>query len=269
MVPIIDNWAHAGGFAAGIVISGFARDPGRTATWSVSMACGAIVAFSAFAIGAMTSDGWRAADRAYADAADRAWHAALTEGDTPAGATALAQMVHSCHAAGIADRCLLLLDDQLDVIETADTARTLVSLLFTIPEADPEIESAAQRWVEIEAGEPAALNALAWHLLMRPDESLRDPERASRLAERAWSLLPEDTPGMHRAGLADTVAWARYQNGDIDGALALQREAVAIARGDSWTTLAHRLPWPRGWEELDPLTGMEERLGQMEASALP
>jgi len=73
--------------------------------------------------------------------------------------------------------------------------------------------------------QPDALNALAWLLLKCPQEDLRDPKTALKLAEDAARLQQE-------AHILDTLAEAYLANGMFKEALAASEKALEIAKDD-------------------------------------
>ena len=73
------------------------------------------------------------------------------------------------------------------------------------------------------AREPRALNALAW-LLATALPPTRDPTRALPLAEEAVAAEPTN------AEFLDTLAEARFVSGDVAGAVAAMRDAIANSR---------------------------------------
>ena len=70
----------------------------------------------------------------------------------------------------------------------------------------------------------SALNAYAWRLLTVKPESLRDPMAAWPVAKRAVEM-----DGERDALILDTLARALWMAGDLDGAIEVQRKAVARA----------------------------------------
>jgi tetratricopeptide (TPR) repeat protein len=65
-----------------------------------------------------------------------------------------------------------------------------------------------------------AANDLAWLLVTCPDESLRNPERAVELAEKAVQLAPDE------AGFQGTLGAAYYRNGDFAAAAKALRKSA-------------------------------------------
>ena len=75
--------------------------------------------------------------------------------------------------------------------------------------------------LEIKPNQPDFLNNLAWLLLTSKDVSLRQPQRALKLAEKAVQLKP--------AGyILDTLATAWWANGFPAEAIALEEQAIMI-----------------------------------------
>ncbi len=68
-----------------------------------------------------------------------------------------------------------------------------------------------------------SLNNLAWILVTAPDENLRDPERALKLAKQAVALD-------RAAHCLDTLAEAYYMNRYVDEALVVIKEAILVAK---------------------------------------
>jgi eukaryotic-like serine/threonine-protein kinase len=100
---------------------------------------------------------------------------------------------------------------------------------------------------EDEGASAAALNDAAWTLLTFENESLRDPERALSLAERACAL--EERAGSDTLWTSlDTLALAQHLTGDTAAAIATQQRAFELM--------------PEG---ADP--GMAGRLAEYEAAA--
>ncbi len=91
-----------------------------------------------------------------------------------------------------------------------------------------QYENAARAWenvLRIDAGNLHALNNLAWLYATCEDKSLRDPEKALKLAEKA--------AGIKRAPyVLDTYAHACFVNGKLDMAVALAKEALAKSSAD-------------------------------------
>ena len=106
---------------------------------------------------------------------------------------------------------------------------------------------------------PSALNALAWLLATTPDQALRAPEEALRLALRASKLTRDGNPQ-----IIDTVAAAQAAMGRFDEAVGTARRAADMAAA------AHADPLARTIR--DHLTRYEQRKSYFEApdgSALP
>jgi len=87
------------------------------------------------------------------------------------------------------------------------------------------------RWLDLEPEDPAALNALAWHLVTTRHFRARDPKRALELSQASLRLIkaPSSQTGrLQRAAYLDTLAETLFQLGRLDEALRYQREAVAL-----------------------------------------
>ena len=82
-----------------------------------------------------------------------------------------------------------------------------------------------EKAIELAMQHSRALNNLAWLYATCEDASFRNPERALVLAKRAAALEREPH-------VLDTLAESLFVNGDIEGALAAEREALAVAKKD-------------------------------------
>ena len=82
-----------------------------------------------------------------------------------------------------------------------------------------------EKAIELAMRHSRALNNLAWLYATCEDANFRKPERALTLAKRAAALERE-------AHVLDTLAESYFVNGDIEEALAAEKEALAIAKKD-------------------------------------
>ena len=82
-----------------------------------------------------------------------------------------------------------------------------------------------EKAIEMAPQHARALNNLAWLYATCEETSYRDPERALVLAKRVAALERE-------AHILDTLAESYFINGDIEAALATEKEALAIAKKD-------------------------------------
>lgn len=94
-----------------------------------------------------------------------------------------------------------------------------LSSLYLEQGKDTETISALEKTLQLSPDNPDALNNLAWLLLTAQDESRRDYIRGLQLAEKAAGL----NPASH---ILDTLAEARWRNGDKAGAIALEKEIL-------------------------------------------
>jgi rhomboid protease GluP len=248
VAPVIDNWAHFGGFIAGLLCAGMVSDPLHEPGPPAWAALGGAITFTAFGWGAMAHDGGRATASLHVDLARLAWQASLREPDGLSTAGSLARMVRAWHAAGAPDRSRALLDARLAAMAEPETPAMLGALLYSMDGTLTEQISAYQRWAELAPEDPSAWNALAWTTLL-----LGDDGRALRLADRAVGLVPEDAEPVLRGAILETHAQALRHTKPVE-ALAEQREAVLLLEG-SWSL------WLSG--ELDAVAG---RLAEMESA---
>jgi len=82
-----------------------------------------------------------------------------------------------------------------------------------------------EKAIELARQHSRALNNLAWLYATCEDKNFRNPERALVLAKRAVALERE-------AHVLDTLAESYFINGDTEAALAVEKEALAIAKKD-------------------------------------
>ncbi|MFC1877083.1 peptidase, partial [Thermodesulfobacteriota bacterium] len=82
-----------------------------------------------------------------------------------------------------------------------------------------------EKAIELAMRHSRALNNLAWLYATCEDTTFRNPERSLILAKRAAALERE-------AHILDTLAESYFINGDIKEALAVAKEALAIAKKD-------------------------------------
>lgn len=87
--------------------------------------------------------------------------------------------------------------------------------------------------LQVEPDSLEALNGAAWILATHPDETVRDPREAVRLAEQASELT-----GHQNATVMDTLAAAYAAAGSFDRAVATARKALALASGTETSGLA-------------------------------
>lgn len=116
--------------------------------------------------------------------------------------------------------------------DVAEDNKTLLLLALAAENAG-DIEQATHSYERLLARAPESAlinNQFAWFLVTRTQSF----ERARDLAERAVSLQP-DSPSM-----LDTLGWARYRAGDVEGGLAALRRAFE-GTGDTNAEIGLRL----------------------------
>lgn len=82
-----------------------------------------------------------------------------------------------------------------------------------------------EKAIELNMRHSRALNNLAWLYATCEDASFRNPQRALSLAKRAVALERE-------AHVLDTLAESYFANGEIEEALAVEKEALEVAKKD-------------------------------------
>lgn len=118
-----------------------------------------------------------------------------------------------------------MLNRQLE--KDPNNARLLqgLAMLYHEMEMLPEAAQIYDRMLSLNMNHAVALNNLAWLLITVDDESLRDPPRALKLAQRAVEL---DRLSIY----LDTLAEAYFVSGQTDKAIETIQEAIEVARGD-------------------------------------
>jgi len=239
VMPIIDNWAHLGGFATGMLLAAAYPDPtereGVMATVGSSLAGGAVIA----ALLTAATYGGRATETFDLDSA-RILAARISNHDLSAdGAFApeytarmLVTMWTRFERAGAVEEGREVFGRQLERVSNPHTAR-LVAIELSDGK-DPIVTRAVfERWAALWPEDAGAHNALAWDLVTTKDAALRDPARAEPLSRRSLALLgvPDGRPAQQaQAAYLDTLAEVLYQLGRFDEALGVQRRSVDMAR---------------------------------------
>jgi tetratricopeptide (TPR) repeat protein len=165
--------------------------------------------------------------------------------------SALARSDLAWTLAGLAD----LLKDRGCRHEAVETRRRAIREFETLkadfPEAPPHrrnlvrsyLELVSLLWelgrqteaLEVDAGDPAINNDLAWLVATSPDPRLRNAALAVRLAKKAVTALPWD------ADLRNTLGVAHYRNGDDKAAVTELKTAASLRAGGDcfdWLFLA-------------------------------
>jgi hypothetical protein len=230
--PFVDNWGHLGGFLAGLMLAGALPDV-DSGKAPVNAAGAALVPL---VVGSGVWMAWSGDDALATYDADTAWALRVKSSDyrgSLAGAMMLVTMLEHYEAAGdgatgreVFRRELAHVDEPL-VLQLGVLAPMLAAEGW-----GDELVWALERWVELEPLEPQALNALAWHLLVHPDPSRREPERAEELVRKALRRIEEPTSEAGksaRAAYLDTLGEALLQLGEVEEALTVQSESLQLA----------------------------------------
>lgn len=238
--PVIDNWAHLGGFMAGVALAPFWRRPDRRPGRVVSALAGGLVGLAAAALGWMALDGAGAARSFERDTVRllRPELAAIEDPGTRLERLAEAALVLGYelgpHASVRATRALLDREELAALLARVDELEPLQQLATAmLLVGHPDADLPHERWLAVAPSDHVALNQLAWWLLVAGPVERRDPERALALSRRSLAELGSaSTPSerLARAAYLDTQAEALLQLDRAAEALPLQREAVAIAR---------------------------------------
>lgn len=259
VVPVIDNWGHAGGFGAGLLLATLYKDthqpPGK----------GLKVLAVVLAVAFLASFAWMAVDGAESARKVRQIDAL----------SVLPGQVAEYRAEGRIEAGRAKFTAAVAEIERVVILNALYHELW-LERYDREVEIIARRWYALQPNDPHVQNSLAWVLVTSEDEARRDPEQALRLVNRSLAGVErEDTPvgRSQRSAYLDTQAEALFQLGRLGEALAAQREAVKLQEGlkvepgfldGLYLTYLKKRYGSRGRL---PLEDMQERLNKIEAAA--
>lgn len=263
ILPLVDNWAHVGGFVCGLLLAAATPDPSAEVVERTLPAAAAAGVALLASVGWALIDGDEVLEHAELDIA-RSYTVTISE--QPIGWQTLSNMVQMLEWYERADA----LDEGHEVFER-NVARLrepqptegLVMLLAVQQhqqdrDRDHAILLASERWVQLAPDDPDALNALAWQLATLSDPAQRDLARAEALSRQSLELLRDDP--VSEAMFLDTLGEILFQEGELDEALEAQRRSVQLAQqaGEpGWFSLAPRLP----------LDEIEARLKKIEEAA--
>ena len=164
----------------------------------------------------------------------------------------LACAAESWHHAGQPARALTLTHYFLHEDAPTEALPVAGMLLFDTP-ATIETEWLLTRWVD-GSDTSSARNALAWHLLTRPDVGRREPNRAAELVQDlAYDEAFATSQPFEHALVLDTYANALFTLGRTKEALPLQTRAYRTLR-------THPLAWTMPGE----LWAVRQRLREMQ-----
>ncbi len=260
--PLLDNWAHFGGWLCGMLVavtlpSPTEPDDPRTATAGAAvalLAMGGAVAWMAISGGASRTTAALDFARLHAEAASR---------QPESNQGTLVRMLDWFERASALDEGLETFERQVDRYARASSPQVLVAALLQaeLPPrvAEPAQIVAAERWWELEPDNPDALNSLAWFLVIpESNVGLRDPDRAEELSRRSLrELTPEQQ--VQRATYLDTLGEVLYVKGEYAAAYEVQQQAVSLldeVSEERWSFL--------GWLAPLPTEEFHERLAKIE-----
>lgn len=257
VLPAIDNWAHAGGFACGLALSLAHPDPTEEETAFSTFGSAAAVAVVATAITAAALEGQRALETVDLDTARILSVRASRQPGAWTNVGLLLEMADRFERAGASQEGLETLERHVARLDSPTALTLLAGTMMLERDAgrpyDEELDVVLKRWLEVAPDDAHALNTRAWHLVTRGDAEARDPVAAEPLSRRSLERIPDpdSTDGRRmRAAFLDTLGEVLLQLGRLDEALAVQRESVALAR-----ELA-----------LEDLAEIEARLARIEAA---
>lgn len=257
VLPAVDNWAHAGGFACGLLLSLAHPDPTDDETAASALGSAAAIALVATAITAAAIEGPKALETVDLDTARILAVRTSRQPGAWSNPPILVEMMDRFDRAGADDEGLETLRRQVARFDSPVVVTILVVMLMEQrdrgSDLDAAIDVALQRWLELAPDDPSALNTAAWHRVTRRDPATRDPAAALPLSRKSLERIPdpESTEGRTlRSAFLDTLGEILLQLGQLDEALTVQQEAVALAKE----------------LELDDLAEIEARLGRIEAA---
>lgn len=131
------------------------------------------------------------------------------------------------HRKGVAIHERLLTDDP-DVVELRDALATSLYHMARALNVSGHTRDAIpvfKRSLDLNSNSARANNALAWMLVMAPDHSLRDPQYALPLAQRAVELVPRS------GSYWNTLGVAYYRNDDHDQTVAALMRSIELRDG--------------------------------------
>jgi len=261
-LPLVDNFAHAGGFVCGLLLAGVYRDPETEIEGGDRLACGGLVLAALLSAGWATADGAEALQTYRLDAAQALEARVEAQPEGWVRALFIERMADAYREAGAPKTGQAALERALADTESTDTLITLVSTLYETG-TDEENQLALERWLELDPDAAMALNAMAWHHVTRDEVAKRDPVAALPLSERSLGLIA-DTPddAIYRAGFLDTKAEILLQLDRIEEAYTVQ--AVALARAEEVSALDQALRFT-GLLGPPMLEELETRLATIEA----
>ncbi|MEN0063828.1 MAG: rhomboid family intramembrane serine protease [Myxococcota bacterium] len=259
--PLLDNWAHFGGFACGMLIAATLPSPTEPEDLAFTLPTAGLAGLVLVgAVGWMAIDGDNALQTAEVDFARL--HAESASRQPESNQATLVRMLQWFAKADALDEGLETFERQVERYEMPASTRLLVGAMYqTGLEAevtDPALIVVAERWVELAPNDPEALNTLAWFLVTPETTSLRDPDRAEPLSRRSLrELTPDDA--LQEATYLDTLGEVLYQKGAYVEAYEVQQRALSRldAAGEAQSTLM-------GWLAPLPRDLFTERLDKIE-----
>ncbi len=109
-----------------------------------------------------------------------------------------------------------------EAMRKADPAAMLAQFDALVRIRSEEAHAAGLAAIEALRGDAIALNGFAWRLLDAPETRGRFPDLALLAADAILEATPRPFPYM-----LDTLALAKFENGQVDAAIELQRKALA------------------------------------------
>ena len=263
-LPFVDNWCHLAGFLTGMGLAFAYPDP-NDETQRVDQYAAALLAMAVVVSGgAAAVDGGRATETFDLDTAHSLELRLQDQPDGWIAGTLAMQMVEHYREAESPTTGQEALQKAVDQMSERATVTALAGAIYD-NHWDVENGIVTRRWLELAPDDPVALNAMAWHMVMREDESLRDPVGALPLSVRSIELLAAD-PALELAGggqYLDTQAEILLQLGRLEEAHALQLEAVARERARE-VPLYEKVYRGLGLIPEAPLAELERRLVTIE-----
>ena len=239
LVPIVDNWGHAGGFAAGLAIAAADPDPHRENLSATRPA----FALSAVAIATSLLAAAMWGGRSMDDFELVRARALTAKASSTSSELTVARLAPSIlqwfHRADEASEGLETFTRLVAGLRESTVLQGITALVHNQPPSslrDDALLVATERWLEVAPDDPDAQNTTAWLLLTHVEPSKRRPQAALLLSDQSlleFNGTADSSSAARKAAFLDTNATALFLLGRTRQAAAQQRAAVALAEAHS------------------------------------
>ncbi len=152
---------------------------------------------------------------------------AKTEGSLQEKKEKANQALGEAIQAGDIDKAMVLIDDFAKIEPSLADRVPLIKFSIYLQAGQPEKAYAMTDAVVASKASASELNEIAWAILTEESVTKRDPVAAEKLATKAVELTNRKD-----AGILDTLAKAKFEQGHHDDAIAVQKEAIVAAADD-------------------------------------